>query len=119
MHPLPAVATVSAKTRHLWSVHPGGTKVPAVPESSGGTSDGLPNHFRSTSEVLPHNFGKILKYFRLTRAPAKRLTAYGSRLIGKRGGRGGEGPRRRPRAGSARSSEPAEAYDAVIERATS
>ena len=119
MHPLPAAATVSAKTRHLWSVHPGGTKVPALPESSGGTSDVLPNHVRSTSEVLPHNFGKTLEALRLTRAATKRLTAYGLTADREEGGAGGEGPRRGPRAGGARSSEPAEAYDAVIERATS
>ncbi len=38
MHPLPAGAEVSAKTRHLWSVHPGGVRVPALPRASGGTA---------------------------------------------------------------------------------
>ncbi|MCY4662889.1 MAG: hypothetical protein OXF93_24265 [Acidobacteria bacterium] len=38
MHPLPAGAQVSARTRHLWSVHPGGTRVPALPKASGGTA---------------------------------------------------------------------------------
>ena len=126
MHPLPAAATVSAKTRHLWSVHPGGTKVPALPESSGGMSDVLPNHVRSTSEVLPHNFGKTSEALRSHARGHE--TAYGVRLTADReeGGAGGEGPsrgapasRRGPRGGAARSSEPTEAYDAVIERATS
>ena len=35
MHPLPASAEVSAKTRRLWSVHPGGVRVPAGPRLSG------------------------------------------------------------------------------------
>ena len=119
MHPLPAAATVSAKTRHLWSVHPGGTKVPALPESSGGTSDGLPNHVRSTSEVLPHHFGKIPEV--LPSHARARETANGLWRTADReeGGAGGEGPRRGPRGVGARSSEPAAAYDAVIERATS
>ena len=34
LHPLPAEAEVSARTRHLWSTHPGGMKVPAMPKSS-------------------------------------------------------------------------------------
>ena len=121
MHPLPAAATVSAKTRHLWSIHPGGVKVPALPESSGGTSDVLPNHFRSTSEVLPHNFGKTSEELRSHARGHE--TAHGLRLTADReeGGAGGEEPaaRRGPRGVGARSSEPAEAYDAVIERATS
>ncbi len=35
LHPLPAAAEVSPRTRHLWSVHPGGVKVPAQPKAAG------------------------------------------------------------------------------------
>ena len=35
LHPLPAEAEVSPRTRHLWSVHPGGEKVPAFPKATG------------------------------------------------------------------------------------
>ncbi len=34
LHPLPATAEVSPRTRHLWSVHPGGVKVPAQPKAA-------------------------------------------------------------------------------------
>ena len=37
LHPLPAEAEVSPRTRHLWSVHPGGVKVPAQPKAAGVT----------------------------------------------------------------------------------
>ena len=35
LHPLPAEAEVSPRTRHLWSAHPGGVKVPAQPKAAG------------------------------------------------------------------------------------
>ena len=124
MHPLPASPAVSAKTRHLWSVHPGGTKVPALPESSGSTAEVLPKNFRTTSEVVPHNFGSTSE--ELPSHARACETANGLWLTADRekGGAGGEGSphpapaaRRGQRSGAARSSEPAEAYDAVIERA--
>ena len=42
MHPLPAEAAVSARTRRLWSVHPGGVRVPALPKASGGSAGSRP-----------------------------------------------------------------------------
>ena len=64
VHPLPAEAMVSARTLHLWSAHPGGSRLPAAKGSFGtseplrnyfGSSSALlPNHFRTTSEVVPH-----------------------------------------------------------------
>ena len=68
LHPLPDSAEVSARTHHLWSVHPGGARVPGLPQKSGTTSVELRKLFRRTSgepprEVdggaasLPHNFG--------------------------------------------------------------
>ena len=68
LHPLPASAEVSARTHHLWSVHPGGARVPALPRSSDTASAQLRKLFRRTSgepaheagaaaASLPHNFG--------------------------------------------------------------
>ena len=67
-HPLPAEAMVSGRTLHLWSAHPGGVRLPALPRGAAGASAPLrkfsrsssallQNHFRTTSEVVPHNFG--------------------------------------------------------------
>jgi len=42
MHPLPDAAEVSAKTRHLWSVHPGGVRVPALPKATSETAGAVP-----------------------------------------------------------------------------
>ncbi len=67
-HPLPAEAMVSGRTLHLWSAHPGGVRLPALPKGTAGTSEPLrkffgsssallQNHCRTTSEVVPHNFG--------------------------------------------------------------
>ena len=42
MHPLPDAAEVSAKTRHLWSVHPGGVRVPALPKATSETAGTVP-----------------------------------------------------------------------------
>ena len=64
-HPLPAEAMVSWRTLHLWSAHPGGSRLPALPRGTAGTSAPLQkfsrsssaplrNHFRTTSEVVPH-----------------------------------------------------------------
>ncbi|MYD71339.1 MAG: hypothetical protein F4W89_11430, partial [Acidobacteria bacterium] len=64
-HPLPAEAMVSGRTLHLWSAHPGGSRLPALPRGAAGTSEPLrkfsrnsaallQNHFRTTSEVVPH-----------------------------------------------------------------
>ena len=51
LHPLPASAEVSAKTHHLWSVHPGGVRVRVVPKLSGTTSEPLRKAFHRTSFV--------------------------------------------------------------------
>ena len=122
LHPLPASAEVSARTHSLWSVHPGGTRVAALPKHFGTTSAqlrklfrstaaALRQHFRRTSEVAPHcrcarmNRGRIHvrrtsarlpQNVRLTHARAKRLTAYGYRERGVRGERGRGGRRKRP-----------------------
>ncbi len=67
VHPLPAEAMVSARTLHLWSAHPGGSRLAAA-KGSFATSEPLRNyfgsssallrnrHFRTTSEVVPHHF---------------------------------------------------------------
>ena len=63
--PLPAEAMVSGRTLHLWSAHPGGVRLPALPRGAAGTSAALRkffgsssallrNHFRTTSEAVPH-----------------------------------------------------------------
>ena len=66
-HPLPAEAMVSGRTLHLWSAHPGGLRLPALPRGAAGASEPLrkffrsssallQNRFRTTSEVVPHHF---------------------------------------------------------------
>ena len=57
LHPLPASAEVSARTHHLWSIHPGGARVPGLPKDSGTGSTQLRKLFRRTSGELPHNSG--------------------------------------------------------------
>ncbi len=111
MHPLPSSAAVSAKTRHLWSVHPGGVKVPALPKSSRTIPEKLPEDLRT----VPGNFPSHAR---------SRETANGLWPMAKGEGGPGEGGARRQakaslrgRDGGARSTEPREAYDAVIERA--
>ena len=119
LHPLPASAEVSARTHHLWSIHPGGARVPALPQNFGTASARLRKVFRRTSEVVPNN----------SRTTSEELpsharaceTANGLWLEGE-GGAGGEGPRRQAKAslrgrGGARSTEPRESYDAGIKRA--
>ena len=145
MHPLPTAAVVSVKTRHLWSVHPGGVKVPplgqssgtipgqfldysgktpgALPKDSGTASETLPDNSRKGPERLPENSRTPSEIFPSHARACE--TANGLWLTADRGegGAGGEGskpvakasPRRR--GGGARSTEPPEAYDAVIERA--
>ena len=65
LHPVPAEAMVSARTLHLWSAHPGGTRLPAISKGAFATSAPLQkfsrsssallqNHCRTTSEVVPH-----------------------------------------------------------------
>ncbi len=46
LHPLPATAEVSPRTRHLWSVHPGGVKVPAQPKAAGAALPFVPRRSR-------------------------------------------------------------------------
>ncbi len=66
-HPLPAEAMVSDRTLHLWSAHPGGSRLRALPRAASGASAPLRkfsrsssallrNHFRTTSEAVPHHF---------------------------------------------------------------
>ena len=129
VHPLPASAEVSAKTRHLWSVHPGGVKVSALPRFSRTVPGGFPENPVSPPEKLPHDSrrgpelvpgdsGTVSE----TAPPHARSceTANGLRPRGE-GGAGGEGRRRQAKAtlrgGGARSTEPREAYDAGIKRA--
>ncbi len=57
MHPLPASAEVSAKTRRLWSVHPGGVRVPAAPRLSGATPDESPETSGATPSAAPDDSG--------------------------------------------------------------
>ena len=38
LHPLPAEARVSARTRHLWSAHPGGVRLPSAPREAAAAS---------------------------------------------------------------------------------
>ena len=63
MHPLPAEAAVSAKTRHLWSVHPGGVRVPALPKACGGTgaqsAEHAPNDSGTGPAGLPQDSRKV------------------------------------------------------------
>ncbi len=54
LHPLPAAAEVSPKTRYLWSVHPGGVKVPAFPKASGSTLPFIRKRSRETP-TPPHD----------------------------------------------------------------
>ncbi len=161
LHPLPESAEVSARTHYLWSVHPGGARVPALPKSFGTTSAQLRKLFRRTSGELrnnsgsasapvPHNFGSSAalpaeprekgsdSHFRTTsevvpnnsRTTSAELPSHARAYetanglwLREEGGAGGEGPRRqakaslRGRGGGARSTEPREAYDAVVERA--
>ena len=56
-HPLPAEAMVSARTLHLWSAHPGGSRLPALPRGAAGASAPLQKFFGSSSAQLPHYFG--------------------------------------------------------------
>ena len=131
MHPLPIAASVSAKTRHLWSVHPGGVKVPALPKSSGTIPGRVPEDSGNPPETLLKDSGTASD----TLPDGSRIgsgifpsharsceTANGSWLRGE-GGAGGVGSKRVAKAslpkrgGGARSTEPREAYDAVIERA--
>jgi len=57
LHPLPESAEVSARTHHLWSVHPGGARVPALPQNFGTASAQLRKLFRRTTRQLPDNSG--------------------------------------------------------------
>ena len=129
MHPLPETAAVSAKTRHLWSVHPGGVKVPALPrtartiperfpEKSGNSPEKLPDDSRKSPELVPEDSRTVPGTF----PPHARSCETANGLwLREEGGAGGEGPRRQAKAslrgGGARSTEPREAYDAVVERA--
>ncbi|MCY4661985.1 MAG: hypothetical protein OXF93_19580 [Acidobacteria bacterium] len=133
VHPLPASADVSAKTRHLWSVHPGGVKVPALPRSSrtvperfpqfsGNPPEKLPDGSRRDPELVPEDSGTSPGTFPPHARSCETANGLWPTAKGERGA-GGEGPKRqakaslRGRGGGARSTEPREAYDAVIERA--
>ena len=61
MHPLPVSAEVSEKTRRLWSVHPGGVRVPAGPRLSGAAPDESPGTQDATGNRpagFPQSSGK-------------------------------------------------------------
>ena len=131
LHPLPESAEVSARTHHLWSVHPGGARVPALPRSFGTASAQLRKLFRRTTGELPHDFGTTSEVVpNNSRTTSAELpsharayeTANGLRPRGE-GGAGEEGRKRvakaslRARGGGARSTEPREAYDEGIRRA--
>ena len=57
LHPLPESAEISARTHHLWSVHPGGARVPALPQNFGTASAQLRKLFRRSAEALTDNSG--------------------------------------------------------------
>ena len=57
LHPLPAEAMVSARTRHLWFAHPGGARLPAPPRDAASASAQLQKFSRSSSAQLQNNFG--------------------------------------------------------------
>ncbi len=133
VHPLPASADVSAKTRHLWSVHPGGVKVPALPrssrtapggfpESSGNPPEKLPDGSRRDPELVPEDSRTSPGTFPPHARSCETANGLWPTAKGERGV-GGEGSKRQAKAslhgrgGGARSTEPREAYDAVIERA--
>ena len=112
LHPLPAAAEVSPKTRYLWSVHPGGVKVPAFPKASGSTLPFVRKHSRETpaaheagprsgalpedSRKIPETFPENSRNFAETFPSHARgcETANGLRLTAnpEEGGAGGEGP---------------------------
>ena len=131
VHPLPASAEVSAKTRHLWSVHPGGVKVPALAKSSRTIPGRFPKNSGKSPGEVPMDSGKspetALEDSRTRSGTfpshARAYETANGLWLREEGGAGGEGPRRqakaslRGRGGGARSTEPREAYDAVIERA--
>ena len=151
LHPLPASAEVSARTHHLWSIHPGGARVPVLPKLSGTPPAQLQKFFRTTAEALPQNFGsaaapvshqpktrpeslphksgrplgELPQNFHTTSeelpSHARACETANGLWLMKEGGAGGEGSARGTQAsrrgGAARSTGPAEAYDAVIERA--
>ena len=120
MHPLPDAAEVSAKTRHLWSVHPGGVKVPALPKSSRTIPGRSPDDSGNPPEKLPEDSRAVPETFPSHARSCETANGLWPR---EEGGAGGEGPKRvakaslRGRGGGARSTEPREAYDAGIRRA--
>ena len=131
LHPLPAEATVSARTLHLWSAHPGGTRLPATTKGALAASAPLQKFSRSSSAPLQNNSGTTSEVVRNnSRRTSEELPSHARACEtanglwpGGEGGAGGEGPRRqakaslRGRGGGARSTEPREAYDAGIKRA--
>ncbi len=98
MHPLPDAAEVSAKTRHLWSVHPGGVRVPAlpkatseaagiVPEASGTAAARFPEDSRKTPAAVPED---SLTNPEVVPSPARACqTASGLRLMANGSSEGG------------------------------
>ena len=121
MQPLPAAAEqVSAKTRHLWSVHPGGVKVPALPKSSRRIPGRFPENSGNPPEKVPDDSRTVPGTFPSHARSCETANGLWPR---EEGGAGGEGPKRvakaslRGRGGGARSTAPREAYDASIRRA--
>ena len=91
LHPLPAEAMVSARTRHLWSTHPGGTRLPAPPRDAAATSEQRQKFSRSSSAPLQNNFRTTSE--ELPSHARACETANGLRLKAseREGGAGGEG----------------------------
>ena len=105
MHPLPAAAEVSAKTRRLWSVHPGGVRVPAlpktaarvaeetgsgasnVPDESGEAPSGFPQSSRKAPAPVPEDSGTRSEGFPSHARACQ--TANGSRLMANGSSEGG------------------------------
>ncbi len=118
MHPLPVEAAVSAKTRHLWSVHPGGVRVPALPKAAGsiaaqGSNDpgtgpaGLPDDSRKVAALVPEDSRNRAEVFPSHARTCQ--TANGLRLMAN--GSSGSGG-----AGEGDSAEVAERAAAFVER---
>ncbi len=131
MHPLPAAAEVSAKTQHLWSVHPGGVRVPSLPKSSRTIAEGLPEGSGNSPAEVPEDSGKRAGAFPQNSRTSSEILPSHARTcetanglwLREEGGVGEEGRKRqakaslRGRGGGARSTEPRAAYDAGIKRA--
>ena len=106
MHPLPASAEVSAKTGHLWSVHPGGVRVPATPrfspetsgttageapDDSGNGSAGFPKNSRNGPALVPEDSRTCSEVFPSHARACQTANGLWLTANGSRGGGAGEG----------------------------